>query len=164
MVTATLHVFVSSTWLDLRPEREAVEGVMQRLRGVKLVGMEYFGSRGETTRDASFRAGGDCFRAPGLPGLRGRVDAREMLVPRESRAWQESPGSHRQDGASPASRAPRLWPASLDGYRGRRLHHAHASRGGPSSQALSPLRYRTPGSSATPVSAPLPVLAIAVSG
>jgi hypothetical protein len=28
----TVHVFVSSTWLDLQPERAAVETALQRLR------------------------------------------------------------------------------------------------------------------------------------
>jgi Domain of unknown function (DUF4062) len=46
-------VFVSSTWLDLRPEREAVFDAVLRLRETKFVGMEYFGSRDETTRFAS---------------------------------------------------------------------------------------------------------------
>ncbi|HWS88156.1 MAG TPA: tetratricopeptide repeat protein [Pyrinomonadaceae bacterium] len=46
-------VFISSTWLDLRPEREAVERALQRLRETKFVGMEYFGSRDETTRRSS---------------------------------------------------------------------------------------------------------------
>ncbi|MGO9919412.1 MAG: DUF4062 domain-containing protein [Isosphaeraceae bacterium] len=48
-----VHVFLSSTWLDLRLEREAVEAALQRLRETKLVGMEYFGSRNETTSSAS---------------------------------------------------------------------------------------------------------------
>lgn len=46
-------VFVSSTWKDLGPERAAAEAVVQRLRETKFVGMEYFGSRDETTRRAS---------------------------------------------------------------------------------------------------------------
>jgi tetratricopeptide (TPR) repeat protein len=49
----TVHVFVSSTWLDLRPEREAVERVIHRTRETKFLGMEYFGSRDETTRRTS---------------------------------------------------------------------------------------------------------------
>src|SRR5689334_2499767 len=49
----TVPVFASSTWLDLEPERKAVEAVIQRLRETKFVGMEYFGSRDETTRRAS---------------------------------------------------------------------------------------------------------------
>ena len=49
----TVYVFVSSTWLDLQPERAAVETALQRLRETKFVGMEYFGSRGEDTRRAS---------------------------------------------------------------------------------------------------------------
>src|SRR5918997_120470 len=48
-----LPVYVSSTWLDLQPERKAVEQAVQRLRETKFVGMEYFGSRDEDTRTAS---------------------------------------------------------------------------------------------------------------
>jgi hypothetical protein len=48
-----VRVFVSSTWLDLQPEREAVEAAIHRLRETKYVGMECFGSRGETTQGAS---------------------------------------------------------------------------------------------------------------
>jgi hypothetical protein len=49
----TVAVFVSSTSLDLKPEREAVEASLQRMRDTKFVGMEYFGSRDETTEVAS---------------------------------------------------------------------------------------------------------------
>jgi tetratricopeptide (TPR) repeat protein len=49
-----LRVFISSTWLDLQPERKAVEAALQRLRAdTGFVGMEYFGSRDENTRRAS---------------------------------------------------------------------------------------------------------------
>jgi len=48
-----VQIFVSSTWLDLQPERKAVEAAIQRLRETKYVGMEYFGSRDEDTRSAS---------------------------------------------------------------------------------------------------------------
>jgi len=53
MSLTILPVYVSSTWLDLQPERKAVEQAVQRLRETKFVGMEYFGSRDETTRQAS---------------------------------------------------------------------------------------------------------------
>ena len=53
MTSQIFQVFVSSTWLDLQPERDALEGVVQRMREVKFIGMEYFGSRDETTRRAS---------------------------------------------------------------------------------------------------------------
>lgn len=53
MSTPIIHVFISSTWLDLRPEREAVEAVIHRFRETKFTGMEYFGSRDETTQRAS---------------------------------------------------------------------------------------------------------------
>ncbi len=53
METRTIHVFVSSTWLDLKRERQAVEAALQRLREMKFVGMEYFGSQNDTTHDIS---------------------------------------------------------------------------------------------------------------
>ena len=65
MKPTVLHVFVSSTWLDLQPERAAVETALQRLRETKFVGMEYFGSRGEDTRLAG--------RSGPQPGLRGHL-------------------------------------------------------------------------------------------
>jgi tetratricopeptide (TPR) repeat protein len=49
----TVPVFVSSTWLDLRPEREAVRDALLHTRETQFLGMEYFGSRDETTRRAS---------------------------------------------------------------------------------------------------------------
>jgi NTP pyrophosphatase (non-canonical NTP hydrolase) len=48
-----VHVFISSTWLDLQPEREKVEAALQRMRETKFAGMEYFGSRDEDTRSTS---------------------------------------------------------------------------------------------------------------
>ncbi|MFQ5472981.1 MAG: DUF4062 domain-containing protein, partial [Dehalococcoidia bacterium] len=48
-----VRIFISSTWLDLQPEREAVERAIQRLRETRFVGMEYFGSRDEDTRQTS---------------------------------------------------------------------------------------------------------------
>jgi hypothetical protein len=53
MPVEIVQVFVSSTWLDLQPERQAVEAALQRLHETKFVGMEYFGSRDETTRRTS---------------------------------------------------------------------------------------------------------------
>ena len=53
MQPITLNVFVSSTWLDLQPEREAVQVALHRLRELKFVGMEYFGSREDAPREAS---------------------------------------------------------------------------------------------------------------
>ena len=53
MTQPMVQVFVSSTWLDLQPERAAVETALQRLREAKFIGMEYFGSRDESTRRAS---------------------------------------------------------------------------------------------------------------
>jgi tetratricopeptide (TPR) repeat protein len=48
-----VRVFVSSTWLDLGPERAALEAALQRMHDTKYNGMEYFGSRDESTRRAS---------------------------------------------------------------------------------------------------------------
>jgi hypothetical protein len=53
MKIPVFRVFVSSTWRDLQPERKAVEEVLHRLRETKFVGMEYFGSKDETTEGAS---------------------------------------------------------------------------------------------------------------
>ena len=46
-------VFVSSTWLDLGPERRALEFVLDKFNETKLIGMEHFGSRDEDPRAAS---------------------------------------------------------------------------------------------------------------
>jgi hypothetical protein len=70
MRPTTLHVFVSSTWLDLQPERQAVEAALQRLRETKFIGMEYFGSRDETTRQASLAEVDRCQVYVGLFGGR----------------------------------------------------------------------------------------------
>jgi tetratricopeptide (TPR) repeat protein len=51
--TSPPKVFVSSTWLDLEPERKAVESTIRRMSTTDFVGMEYFGSRDENTRRAS---------------------------------------------------------------------------------------------------------------
>jgi tetratricopeptide (TPR) repeat protein len=48
-----LPVFISSTWLDLRPEHEAAERAVNSMRETKYVGMKYFGARDEDTRRAS---------------------------------------------------------------------------------------------------------------
>ena len=53
MVPPTVTVFVSSTWLDLQPERKAVETALQRMRETEYVGMEYLGNRDESTEQAS---------------------------------------------------------------------------------------------------------------
>ncbi|AMY07712.1 hypothetical protein LuPra_00892 [Luteitalea pratensis] len=48
-----LKVFVSSTWIDLIVERDAIERAARRLESIRFVGMEYFGARTATTRQAS---------------------------------------------------------------------------------------------------------------
>lgn len=53
MLSAVVRIFVSSTWLDLQPERRAVEKAIHRLTEGKFEGMEYFGSRPENTEQAS---------------------------------------------------------------------------------------------------------------
>ena len=55
MLPATVHVFLSSTWLDLQPERKAVEAALHRFREAKFSGMEYFGSGDEDARGTSLR-------------------------------------------------------------------------------------------------------------
>jgi len=53
MYPAVARIFVSSTWIDLQPERSAVEDAIHRMSEAKFIGMEYFGSRPETTEAAS---------------------------------------------------------------------------------------------------------------
>jgi hypothetical protein len=53
MPAPVLRVFVSSTWIDLQPERRAVEVALGRLRETKFIGMEHFGSRDDSPREAS---------------------------------------------------------------------------------------------------------------
>src|SRR5579862_3773411 len=50
---SSVSVFVSSTWLDLQPERKAVETILQRFRETRFIGMEYFGSSAVDTEAAS---------------------------------------------------------------------------------------------------------------
>lgn len=60
LIRAAVRVFVSSTWEDLRPERKAVESVVHRTRAAKFIGMEYFGSREQTTANASLAEVDNC--------------------------------------------------------------------------------------------------------
>ena len=53
MLPTIARIFVSSTWIDLQPERQAVEDAINRMSAGKFVGMEYFGSRPETTEGTS---------------------------------------------------------------------------------------------------------------
>src|SRR4030095_5622725 len=46
----TVRAFISSTWIDLQEERQAVERILHRLRQTRFVGMEYFGSRDDDNR------------------------------------------------------------------------------------------------------------------
>lgn len=52
-MTRSLRVFISSTWQDLRLEREAAEKALRRMGDTIFVGMEYFGSREETPKEVS---------------------------------------------------------------------------------------------------------------
>jgi len=53
MPLPVFRVFVSSTWEDLRPERQAIFSALHNHPQVKFVGMEDFGSRDEDTHKAS---------------------------------------------------------------------------------------------------------------
>ena len=46
-----LRVFISSTWVDLQPERQTVERGLQRMATIMSVGMASFGSRSCTPKD-----------------------------------------------------------------------------------------------------------------
>ena len=47
------RVFVSSTWLDLQPERRALMEALNRMDEMRFVGMEFFGNRPDDTHDVS---------------------------------------------------------------------------------------------------------------
>ena len=66
----TLPVFLSSTWLDLQPERETVEKALHRMREIKFIGMEYFGSRPEDSRTSSLEEVRRCRLYIGIIGQR----------------------------------------------------------------------------------------------
>jgi hypothetical protein len=51
----TVRVFVSSTWQDLQPERQAVERALQRMQDAGFSGMEYLGSRPDAPRDVCLK-------------------------------------------------------------------------------------------------------------
>ncbi|HXI22239.1 MAG TPA: tetratricopeptide repeat protein [Pyrinomonadaceae bacterium] len=53
MPLPVFRIFVSSTWEDLRPERQAIFSALHSHPQIKFVGMEDFGSRDEDTRKAS---------------------------------------------------------------------------------------------------------------
>ena len=42
MLSTVARIFVSSTWLDLQPERQAVEDAINRMSGGKFIGMAIF--------------------------------------------------------------------------------------------------------------------------
>lgn len=46
-------IFISSTWEDLKPEREALEKALHRMQDTAFAGMEYFGSRPDTPKHVS---------------------------------------------------------------------------------------------------------------
>src|SRR5215216_4598876 len=48
---ARWRVFISSTWLDLQAEREALGKAINQMRGAEFVGMEFFGSRPDKPKD-----------------------------------------------------------------------------------------------------------------
>lgn len=48
-----LRVFISSTWIDMQPERQAVQQMVHGLLGFRFVGMEHFGARPVSTRTMS---------------------------------------------------------------------------------------------------------------
>jgi hypothetical protein len=70
MVPIIVRIYVSSTWLDLQPERQAVEQALQQMRETKFVGMEHFGSLGEGTRQASLDELDRCDAYVGIFGER----------------------------------------------------------------------------------------------
>ncbi len=59
-------VYLSSTWEDLKPERQAVEKNLHRMRDLEFKGMEYFGTRPDTPGNVSLDELRDCHIYIGL--------------------------------------------------------------------------------------------------
>jgi DNA polymerase III delta prime subunit len=64
------RVFVSSTWLDLQPERRALMEALNRMEEMRFVGMEFFGNRPEDTHEASIDQVEICEVLVGIIGFR----------------------------------------------------------------------------------------------
>ena len=64
------RVFVSSTWLDLQPERRALMDALNRMEEMRFVGMEFFGNRPDDTHDASIDQVEVCEVFVGIIGFR----------------------------------------------------------------------------------------------
>ena len=64
------RVFVSSTWLDLQPERRALMEALNRMEEMRFVGMEFFGNRPDDTHDASIDQVNVCEVFVGIIGFR----------------------------------------------------------------------------------------------
>ena len=63
-----LKAFISSTWLDMRSERQAVEKVVDGMHGFEFVGMEHFGARQVDTRTMSLKELNGCHVYVGIIG------------------------------------------------------------------------------------------------
>src|SRR5262245_57175090 len=64
------RVFVSSTWMDLQPERRALMDALNRMEEMRFVGMEFFGNRPDDTHDASIDQVDKCEVFVGIIGHR----------------------------------------------------------------------------------------------
>lgn len=64
------RVFVSSTWLDLQPERAALQNALHRMEEMRFVGMEFFGNRPDDTHAASIDQVDACDVFIGVIGFR----------------------------------------------------------------------------------------------
>lgn len=64
------RVFVSSTWLDLQPERQALMNALHRMEEMRFVGMEFFGTRADDTHAASLDQVDACEVFVGIIGFR----------------------------------------------------------------------------------------------
>ena len=53
MAGRQVRIFISSTWQDLQPEREAVERALHRMQDTSFTSMQYFGSRHDTPEQFS---------------------------------------------------------------------------------------------------------------
>jgi hypothetical protein len=70
-----MRIFISSTWEDLQPERNALEKLLRRLDRPSFVGMEFFGSRPEISKEVCMKEVDDSDIYLGIIGFRyGTID------------------------------------------------------------------------------------------
>jgi uncharacterized protein DUF4062 len=119
-----VHVFISSTYEDLRRERKALQSLINRFHETKFVGMEDFGARDDTSLKASLKELDRCQLYIGIFGARygSGITEKEYVRAREKGLpcriyWKRGDGAlDARESGTQQQRRERLR---------KRLHHEH---------------------------------------